>query len=95
MKTAKGTKEYMTSLFNLLRSSSVIAMLGSRCETQQGYFAPNVPNSEKKSAKCVLKETEVLGIQIYLGIEVVVGNHTLLHLDTVVLAETPPDLLTR
>ena len=30
MKTARGTKLYITSFFSLLRSSSVMAMLGSR-----------------------------------------------------------------
>ena len=77
MKTARGTNEYITSLFNLLRSSSVIAMFGSRCDTQQGYLAPNPPNSEKKSAKCGFNLQGVLGIQINLGTGDEVGSHIL------------------
>ena len=38
-----------TSLFSLRRSSSVMAMSGSRCETQHSYLAPRLPNSEKNS----------------------------------------------
>ena len=34
MKTARGTRENMTSRFSLRRSSSVMAMSGSRWETQ-------------------------------------------------------------
>ena len=34
MKTARGTRLYITSFFNLFKSSSVIAISGSKCETQ-------------------------------------------------------------
>ena len=40
---------YITSLFSLRRSSSVMAMSGSRWETQHSYLAPRLPNSEKNS----------------------------------------------
>ena len=41
--------QYITSLFSLRRSSSVMAMSGSRWETQHSYLAPRLPNSEKNS----------------------------------------------
>ena len=52
MKLARGTRLYITSLFSRRRSSSVIAMSGSRCDTQHGNFPPTSPYSSKNSGKC-------------------------------------------
>ena len=80
MKTARGTKEYITSFFSLLRSSSVMAMLGSRCETQHGYLAPTSPNCVKKSANAEWICEAWLNIQIYLRTLAGEDNHILSHL---------------
>ena len=51
MKTARGTREYITSRLSRLRSSSVMAMLGSRCDTQHGNLPPTSPKSSKNSGE--------------------------------------------